>query len=214
VTRGRTKSTSPREPATEELEWLRLTLTNIGGQYGEAIETLSWNAFVLVDDLLSPESSPRDWLQNGAANWVEGLNAGAELVRGVFSALSRPLGPSDPQSETRPGKITFFVDQFTEATDPVATEIPVDMFDKVKLTGGDIPTICINLTLSSDRKAVLVALYNLTLPLTLPAQDRAQKPQPNRKARLLPSGGHTATLSWGKGTSLTIAVNVAKTTAT
>ena len=205
MARGRIKSTSPREPSIEELEWYRLALESIGGQYGEAIETLSWNAFVLVDDLLSPESSPQDWIRNGVASWVEGLNAGAELVRGVCSTLSRSLGPGDPQSDSRPGKVTFFVDQFTEATDPVATEIPVDMFDKVKLIAGDIPAICINLTLSSDSKTVLVALYNLTLS--------AEGSLRNRAARL-PTGSHTATLSWGKGPHLKIAVDVAKTAAT
>ena len=205
MARGRIKSTSPREPSIEELEWYRLALESIGGQYGEAIETLSWNAFVLVDDLLSPESSPQDWIRNGVASWGEGLNAGAELVRGVCSTLSRSLGPGDPQSDARPGRVTFFVDQFTEATDPVATEIPVDMFDKVKLIAGDIPAICINLTLSSDSKTVLVALYNLTLS--------AEGSLRNRAARL-PAGSHTATLSWGKGPHLKIAVDVAKTAAT
>jgi hypothetical protein len=205
VARGRAKSTHLREPAIEELEWLRLTLTSIGGQWGEAIETLSWNAFVLVDDLLSPQSSPRDWLRNGGATWIEGLRAGADLVRGVCSNLSRSLGPSEPQYEVEPGKITFFVDQFTEATDPVETEIPVELITKVKVGPGDIQENWINLTVSSDGKTVLVALYNLTIPLGKPPSKREPRaPVPSQRS---------TTLSWGRGAPLTIVLQVAKTTA-
>ena len=197
--RGRTRPTNARQRSIDELEWLRFTVTNVAGQYGEAVETQSWNAFVVLDDFLSTESSAADWVRNGAAAWVQGLRAGAELVQGIRSTLSRSLSKPVRQSEVRPGHITFFVDRFTEATDPVATEIPVQMIRKVKISKNEngIPDICINLTLSSDGKTVFVALYNLTVPANTGPHVRAPRPL---------SENPTATLTWGKGTGTTIAI--------
>ena len=208
--RGRTKSTNKRRPSIEELEWLRLTLTNIGGQYGDIVEKQSWNAFVLLDDLLSPASSPQDWLRNGAAAWVEGLRATGDLVQGVCSTLFRSVGTSVRHTKIEREDITFFVDESTEATDPVATEIPLEMIGKVKVSKvGD------NLTLSPDHKTVLVALYNLSVPATTPRKKGTPSEATGKRVSRLGAGRHSAKLSWGNGTKkemLTITADVSSNT--
>lgn len=199
---GRTGSTKRRQRSIEEIEWVRLTLATIGGLYSDALETQSWNTYVFLDDLLTDGSTPTEWIQNGVATWIQGLRTGADIVGGICSALSEPLGPSSPQSGIYGDKIEFYVDQFTEATDPVETDIPKDQISSVDIeTCRHLPKACVNLTISSDKKCVLVALYDLT---------KATEPLQDRKA-ILPSGRHAATLTWAKGASTTMTVNVAKT---
>jgi hypothetical protein len=198
---GRTGSTKRRQRSIEEVEWVRLTLATIGGLYSDAVETQSWNTYVFLDDLLTDGSTPTEWIRNGVATWIQGLRAGADVARGICSALSEPLGPSDRQSGIYGDQVEFYVDGFTEATDPIETDIPSDQINFVQLRDNNgIPEDCVNLTLSSDDK-VLVALYDLTI---------SKRPLEDREPKLRP-GSYTATLTWANGGSKTIAVNVAKT---
>jgi hypothetical protein len=176
----RKPATDPREESIDDLEWVRLTLTTIAGRYGDVIVRQSENAYAILDGVLQDGSAPVDWLQGGAAFWVEGLRAGAGLLRGIVSTVSRPFGPLSLQSGPYGDKIEFYVDDSTEVTDPVATKIPRKEIDTVNIATSDgIPRRCVNLTVG-DRDIVYVALQEL----------RKAKLRPNKK-------GHNVVLSWG-----------------
>src|SRR5207237_2597665 len=104
-------STDPREEAIDDLEWVRLTLTTIGGRYGDLVVRQSENTYAILDGMLQAGSTPVDWLQGGAALWVEGLRGGSGLLRGIWSTVSRSFGPLSRQSgRYRPGDaIEFYV---------------------------------------------------------------------------------------------------------
>jgi hypothetical protein len=188
---GRRKpSTDPREESIEELEWFRLTLTTIGGLYGEVVDSQSWNAFGFLDGVLADGSSPNDWIRSGVATWIESLQASAGLVRGICSTLSKPVGPLGPQSGVYGDQIEFFVDRRTQATDPIPTKIPLDQINSVRIADGDgLPAECVNLTASAEG-IVYVALEGL---------DK----QNLRKKR------YDVQLRWGMGAKTTFIVHVA-----
>jgi hypothetical protein len=200
---GRTGSTKLRQQSGDELERVRLTLTTIGGLYADAIEKQSWRASLVVNDLLAPRSSVTDWVRNGVAAWVEGIRDGVDLVQGICSTFCGSGDPSGKESGVYDGQVVFYIDNFSEATDPVETDIPVTEISNVIVRTSQIPADCINLSISSDNKKVLVALYNLT--------DIPKDPLQDGQPRLRP-GSHTATLFWGKGASTTITVNVTTST--
>jgi hypothetical protein len=190
---GRRKpSIDPREESIEELEWLRLTLTTIGGLYGEVISSQSWNTYAFLNGVLDDGSSPVDWLQGGAAVWLESLRSGAGFLQGIGSTLSRSLGPPAPQSGLYPvDKIEFYVDRWTQATDPVPTQIPLEQIDAVQVGASDgIPAECVNLSVG-DHHVVYVALEALDTH------------------NLPPSGPHDVELTWGRSGALTFTVHVA-----
>jgi hypothetical protein len=196
---GRNGSTKLRQQSSEELDRVRLTLTTIGGLYADVIEKQSWRASLVVNDLLAPRSSVADWIRTGAAAWIEGVQDGVDLAQGLCSTLFRSsTDPSDQESGVYGDQVVFYVDNFTEATDGVETDIPVAEIHDVTIQDNQIPTECINLSISSDNKKVLVALYNLTN-----AADGLSK---------LPPGRRTATLAWSNGSTKTIVVNRATTT--
>src|SRR5512146_743898 len=177
---GRSKrSMADRQGTIEELEWYRLTLTTIGGLFGEFVEAQSSNTYDLLENVLADESTPTDWLKNGLAMWIEGVQASANVVRGVASALSRSIGPSEQQSGvSADGEIAFHIDQFTQATDPVPIEIPEAAIPHVTYDSEEIPKERINLT-RSGKGQVFVALGGL-------------------KPKELPVGSHDVKLTWGR----------------
>ena len=200
---GRTGSTKLRQQSGDELERVRLTLTTIGGLYADVIEKQSWRTFLVVNELLAPRSSVTDWVRNGVAAWVEGIRDGVDLAQGISSTLCGSRDSSDKESGVYDGQVVFYIDNFSEATDPVETDIPVTEIANVIVQTSHIPADCINLSISSDNKKVLVALYNLT--------DIPKDPLQDGQPRLRP-GSHAATLFWGKGASATITVNVTTST--
>jgi hypothetical protein len=194
VARARRTTNPARQAAAAEIDLLRLKLTNIGGRLGGVLESQTWNAYLLADDFFDPRSSPTGWFRNGIAAWVRGLQAGSDFYRGVLSTLCRPTGPSGPQSKFDGKTITFYVDEFSEASDPVITNIPVGLIGQVTIGDGNVTKDYVNLTLSSDGRKVLVALCNL---------------QGNR-LRLVPGSDYHATLFWTGGSTPFI-VNVLQT---
>ena len=182
-------SSGRRREAIVDLERLRLKLTTVGGFYADLVETMSWNAFVTADDLFNPRSTPTSWVRNGAAAWVQGYRAQINLYNHVCSTLLRRRGPpSGPRSGVYNGAIHFYVDQHTEATDPVPTTIPLAEINSVRIGLPNNLTVGnFNLTVSSNNKKVLLAMVGvgrlnlaptppnapMTLPLNWPS---AQKP--------------------------------------
>jgi hypothetical protein len=191
VARVRRRTTNQaRLAAATELDLLRLRLTNVAGRYGGVLESQIWNGYLLAENFFETPSSPTDWFRNATAAWLQGIRAGTDFYRGALSAICRSEGPSGPQSSFDGKTITFYVDEFSEACDPVTSNIPGELIDNITIGNGLIGRDNVSLTLTDDEKLVQVALCNLE--------------------GLVPGQQYHATLSWN-GSQTPLVVNVLDT---
>ena len=156
----------PRERALDEVDRLRLKVTTLGAVAAELVQTQGDNATTLLDGVLDPGSSPADALRGVTAFWVETMRAQVDFWRDLCSTLREP--PPDPNlglGGVFGRELRFAIPKDAQATDPVVLEAPaaeprID-FVEHEDPGKRIPRHNIYVSLSSDRKALQVALVDL-----------------------------------------------------
>ena len=157
-------SSGLRDDAIDEVDRLTLKIEALGGAYAQAVETQGDNAFAVMDDLLDPKVSLTTAFREVLAFWVETVRVPGDFLRNVCATITDPPDAAGPSSGLDGGDLRFFVPRLAEATDPVATGIPVAQVDKIKIvrpSKNGIPDQNIYISVSSNGKVVQVALVGL-----------------------------------------------------
>jgi hypothetical protein len=201
--------------ALETVEGWHLTVTTLASQLAQPVEANTDSVFAFLDNLLAPESTPKSWLQDGLASWIQCFKAQADLYQGICATVcdssAVPSGNGSPPVLVRPGdNLRIALDQFAEATDPYVIDIPVATPGAVKPTidrikGAGVKALFpenIDLSVSSDGKAILVALARLKTKLS-----------PNNPDGTYYSAGGTygASLTWSKDVTISISATISAT---
>jgi hypothetical protein len=201
-----------RKESIETLEGWHLKVTTLASQLAQPVEANTDSLFAFLDNLLAPQSTPKSWLQDGLASWIQCFKTQADLYRDICatvcdSSAAVPSGNGNPP-KVRPGdNLRIALDQFAEATDPYVIDIPVatpgavrPTMDRIKEAG--VKALFpenIDLSVSSDGKAILVALARLKTKLS-----------PNNPDGNYYSAGGTygATLTWSKDVNISISATI------
>ena len=117
-----------RRATIEDIERFQYKLITLGAYYATALEKSSDQFYDLINDALS--LSPTRALQSGIMFWVGAAREQGRLFQNVWNTLATPSPPPSPRSRVINGRITFFLDQYCEASGPVLTGIPL---------GGSLP---------------------------------------------------------------------------
>lgn len=158
------------QDAVTALEGYNDKVETLIGEIGTAVNSHSDNVFGLLDSLLAPESTPTSWLQNGLASWIQCFKTQANLYQSICATVCNSATTSPPLQGVvyRPDSVTFNLDQFTEATDPLAIKdvLPTaaDALHPQASSVVDEKPIHpenLNLSVSSDGKTVQLALVGL-----------------------------------------------------
>jgi hypothetical protein len=168
-----------------------LELNRVGGAYADALNTQTNDTFRYLQDLLGDGSTPTDWVKNGLALWIQGLQRHRDLHSSIYSILcggalgsagagtapASPAGLTPRANSQQPGPQApsaapaFKIDRFSQAADPIPTTIPLADVNSVKASdlrsaaGGVIPKKSVEVA-SSDG---LVVVFLANLPKNLPA---------------------------------------------
>ena len=160
-------SRKQREEASDEIAQLGLKVRTLGAAYARAAESEEDNAFTVIDNLLDPGVSLKTSFRDVVAFWIETFRVQARLGRDIYSTLLDSAGaPAGPKSGVFNGQVSFSVPAGAQATDPVVIDVPVELINGIAVAqGAGVPTTLprrnIYVSLSSDAKAVQVALINL-----------------------------------------------------
>jgi hypothetical protein len=128
-----------RRDALETLEKCRLRLLTAGTAFADASEIVTQGLFELSDQALV--DSPKHVLQGGAALWVRAHGALDAAGREACQALTGQYAPGPPRPGIVDGRLTFVIDQYSQATDPFRTEISIteDVDVQAPRTSGNPP---------------------------------------------------------------------------
>jgi hypothetical protein len=150
-----------REQAVDDLIRCDLTVEAVGGLVGGAVEAHANTWFALADDLLSDESSPKTWIQNGLAAWIGCFERQVDFYRGVCSTICQPPDPGGgPVGIIENGVLTITISVDAENSDPVATNIPVGAVVRFPVPPRSLDPY-IRLSVSPDGKTVFLGLVGL-----------------------------------------------------
>lgn len=156
-----------REDASDEIALLGLKVQTLGAAFAQAVESEEDNASTVIDNLLDPAVSLKRSFRDVVAFWIESFRVQARLRRDICATLlDPPGGHAASKGVVRSGSVSFEVPLGVQATDPVVIDVPVASIDGiVPAKGPTVPTSLpaenIYVSLSSDGKAVQVALINL-----------------------------------------------------
>jgi hypothetical protein len=110
-----------RLAALDETERARLKLLTVGSYGADAMGKHTDAAFDLADEAI--DASPTGLLQSWTALWLRSYDAQASLWSGMYRSLVVPAPPSRRRNGIFKGVITFYVDDYSQAADPVVTTI-------------------------------------------------------------------------------------------
>ncbi|HVR63794.1 MAG TPA: hypothetical protein VMU50_17955 [Polyangia bacterium] len=111
-----------RRVALEEIERFQYKLLTVGAYYASALENSGEQLSDLVDDALT--LSPAEVFQSGIMFWVGAAREQVRLFQNVWNTVATPSPPPPPRSRVIDGRITFFLDRYSETSAPVLTDIP------------------------------------------------------------------------------------------
>jgi len=126
-----------RRRAAEEIDRCEVKLLTVGALFGQMLQSHGTNCFRLGMDLLSDESSPKEWVQNGVASWIQCYESQVALYKGLCNVICPSPGTDDKTYGGKVGPdVLFVLDIYAEATQPVATDIPAAAIDNVTIAPG------------------------------------------------------------------------------
>jgi hypothetical protein len=160
-----------RRSAIESLEKVRLRLLTAATAFAAASEVATQGVFDLTGEAL--QAPPRRVLQDGVVLGVNAYGALNTAAGEACRALTEPYPPGPPRPAIIGGVLTFFIDQFSQATDPfrsdisIANTVTAQVMQRVqpaqsRLTRRDIPGTHVGFSRSADHGGTyLVSLAGL-----------------------------------------------------
>lgn len=186
------RSRKLRRDALREIEKYRLEVPTLGGVLAKAVGAHSGNWFTLARGLVDDQSSATDWVKNGVSAWIQCFKAEVDLGRDIGGAICKaPEEEGKPKSGVIGGQIFFYLDRYTQTTDPVEIGVPSAEIGAVSVQpGSTIPVENINVSVSADDKTVEVSLVQLG----------------TGAGPLSAAGTYAATLNWPSGSQTITAI--------